>query len=84
MPCEGCNQSALNRVLAVAKGGFKLVLAKSGLSQVSDDILEERKRICLECPQYDFGVCNACGCFLAAKASLKGEQCPEDRWPDGN
>ena len=84
MACNGCNQTAVNRIVALAKGGFKLVLAQSGLKNVSDDMYMQRKSICVSCSRYDFGVCNACGCFLAAKAMLKGEQCPEGKWPNGN
>ncbi len=60
------------------------MLAKSGIKQVSDDMYTARKNICIQCDKYDFGVCNACGCFLAAKASLRGEECPEGKWPNGN
>ena len=80
MPCDGCNKSMINRIVTMAKGGYKLALAKSGLRVADDRTIDERKSLCLSCEHYDFGVCQKCECFLAAKVSLPGEKCPEGKW----
>ena len=46
-------------------------------------LIEERMRICEECP---FGGkrCDLCGCFVAGKASLLNSSCPMNKWPSAS
>ena len=88
MACKGCKgkkKIGLLRGLAaamgdMANGGMKLFLSQIGAMKASDEQIGDRKSKCIECDSYDFGVCNECGCFLAAKVSLVGEQCPKGKW----
>ena len=41
---------------------------------------EYRDRICKQCPFYDDGICQKCGCLALAKQSLALERCPMGYW----
>lgn len=45
-------------------------------------LLEERLNTCEGCPELrkPFDQCAACGCFVKAKARLKGASCPLGKW----
>lgn len=64
----------------VVKGGAKLLKSELNIGVVGDDIFEKRKSLCLACEHYDFGKCEKCGCFCGAKAKLKTEKCPLNKW----
>ncbi len=76
--CKGC--SNLSKVKNLITGSVKLLKSELGVDGTNSDELESRKKICLGCDKYDFGVCTSCGCFLSAKVKLKTEQCPEGKW----
>ena len=90
MACKGCNGSSedkkatLNGLMTamgnMAVGGMKMFMSQIGALKASDEQIDDRKSKCIECDSYDFGVCNECGCFLAAKVSLVGEKCPKGKW----
>ena len=64
-------------------GAVGLLKAECGIDAVDDDTFIQRKRVCLACDQYDFGVCGAatgCQCYLAAKIRINGESCPMKKW----
>jgi hypothetical protein len=50
-------------------------------SQVDNEVFEERKKICLLCPNWDkegyngYGKCNICGCSIA-KLYIPSATCP--------
>jgi len=75
--CTGCGLAKLKRLIT---GSVKLLKSELGIDGTSTDELEMRKKICLGCEFYDFGVCTDCGCFLSAKVRLKSESCPKGRW----
>ncbi len=62
---------------------LKLLKAHAGIDAVDDVTYAHRRKTCLSCENYDFGVCGGekgCGCYLAAKIRLKGEKCPIEKW----
>jgi hypothetical protein len=80
--CTSCEQSKNKRgLMGLIKGSAGLLKAELGIDAADDATIEKRKAICLACGTYDFGVCNDCGCFTAAKVKLKtGSPCPQQRW----
>ena len=64
----------------LAKGGAKLLKAELGIDACDSNTIIDRRNICESCEDYDFGVCNLCGCFCAAKVKLKSEKCPKGQW----
>jgi hypothetical protein len=72
-----CNSCGLKKLL---RGSVRLLQAELGLDAADEATITKRRELCLNCDQYDFGVCQDCGCFLAAKVKLKSEQCPQDKW----
>lgn len=76
--CSNCGAKGLKRLL---QGSAALLKAELGIDAADDATIENRKAICLACGTYDFGVCNDCGCFCAAKVKLKtGSPCPQGKW----
>ena len=75
--CGSCASKGLKRLLT---GGAKLLKAELGMDACEESITIDRKNFCESCEHYDFGVCNKCGCFCAAKVKLKTEKCPEGIW----
>lgn len=56
-------------------------LLKSGGATVSEAEYTARLETCSICPQRNDNRCSVCGCFLEAKAALRGEDCPIAQWP---
>lgn len=60
---------------------------QDGFSKVSDDQFQERKKICLACPNWDqdafanAGKCKLCGCSVI-KLYMPHSKCPDNppRW----
>jgi hypothetical protein len=75
--CGGCGAKGLKRLIV---GGAKLLKAELGVDACDTDTIIDRKHICESCEHFDFGVCNECGCFCAAKVKLKTEKCPMGQW----
>jgi hypothetical protein len=75
--CKTCAAKGLKRLIT---GSAKLLKAELGIDGVSDEVYEERKKICLGCEEYDFGVCKNCSCFLSAKCKIGNESCPINKW----
>jgi len=80
-PCSACekkrNWSKLKRLVT---GGSKLLMSELGIDAATEDTIIARKELCMACDSYDFGVCNECGCFTAAKVKLNSEECPLGKW----
>tara|TARA_B100001778_G_C17994461_1_gene365044 strand:+ start:125 stop:445 length:321 start_codon:yes stop_codon:yes gene_type:complete len=53
---------------------------------VSDEIYEERIKICKSCNQFKElqNECAACGCYLPAKAKIVIDSCPLEKWTAHN
>jgi hypothetical protein len=54
----------------------------SGQSSVTDAEILERMETCRSCEMYDANQnrCNACGCFLNAKALFRSAECDLGKW----
>jgi len=54
----------------------------SGQSGVTDEEVTERMDACRACEMYDNiqNRCNACGCFLNAKALFRSAECDLGKW----
>jgi len=80
----GCTSCASKGLMSLIRGGAKLLKAELGVDAADEATMAKRKALCLKCPIYDFGVCveekGGCGCFVAAKIKLKGEECPKGKW----
>lgn len=76
-PCKTCGAKGIKRLLV---GGAKLLKAELGVDACDEATIIDRRNICESCEEYDFGVCQKCGCFCAAKVKLKSEVCPDGRW----
>jgi hypothetical protein len=65
-------KSVLKEVAAIAKG-------QSG---VTPEEIMERMETCRACEMYDAeqNRCNACGCFLNAKALFRSAECDLGKW----
>lgn len=44
------------------------------------DIFNERLNICKSCKYYKIGICQKCGCVVAAKTKAEDEECPIKKW----
>ena len=75
--CGGCGSKGIKRLLL---GGAKLLKAELGIDACPDATIIDRRNLCESCEHYDFGVCDECGCFCAAKVKLKSEKCPKGLW----
>lgn len=78
MGCN-CGKNTATRLLG---GAVKLAKAELGLSLLKDqDLIQQRRRACEACPEWEHGKCRQCGCYTWAKTRLTRETCPLDRWP---
>jgi hypothetical protein len=58
------------------------VAIANGQSGVTEDEVMERMAACRSCEMYDDrqNRCNACGCFLNAKAFFRSAECDLGKW----
>lgn len=51
---------------------------------VSDEVYNERTKICSECDHFDpeQNRCKECGCFIPAKAKMILDGCPLSKWTE--
>lgn len=75
--CKTCGAKGLKRLIL---GGAKLLKSELGIDAADAETVQNRKNICLGCEKYNFGVCEDCGCFTAAKVKLNSEACPMGKW----
>ena len=73
-----------NSLISAGKGSIKNLL--NGDKVLSDqELINQRRKICLACPQWDatgflgVGKCNACGCS-GYKLNIRASTCPEMKW----
>ena len=79
--CTSCSKSKVKGLKRLLQGSAALLKAELGIDAADEATMAKRKAICLSCESYDFGVCNDCGCFTAAKIKLKtGSPCPQGKW----
>ena len=48
--------------------------------KVSNQLYEERLRICKQCDYLNAGMCKACGCYVEMRAAMKRRICPYSKW----
>ena len=75
--CATCGSKGLKSLIL---GGAKLLKAELGMDACDEETIIDRRNLCESCEHYDFGVCDQCGCFCAAKVKLKSEVCPKGKW----
>ena len=49
----------------------------------SSETIQERLRVCKQCPQSDYGkraTCRSCGCFIWLKIRFPMSECPKRKW----
>lgn len=68
----------MRKLYNIAKGWFIFLFYKRS------EMAQDRLDICKTCSLRKWYFCGECGCELHAKASLKEELCPKDKWPDSN
>lgn len=76
-PCKGCGGKR-----KIQKGIVGLAKAEFKINRASEEIIAERKEICMACKYNDIGRCERCNCYLYAKIRIKGEKCPENLWKE--
>ena len=77
------NHSGIDLAKRLAGAVVKEVAAiASGQSGVTDAEIVERMDTCRSCAMYDDqqNRCNACGCFLNAKALFRSAECDLGKW----
>jgi len=77
MPC--CNKQKSN-----AADGFNFARAvyalRTGKGLTSNEDAQQRWSECLECDQFDKGMCNQCGCHMSMKVRVAWAKCPVGKW----
>jgi len=65
--------------------------ALAGVDAAPAALQDARLRACRACPhrkrkgvsaRLSVSVCGRCGCVLRLKTRIRGESCPDDRWPE--
>jgi hypothetical protein len=73
-----------NKLLKGAASLTKIAVnAATGVDQIApDNEVDKRMAKCYSCPSFNKALkqCKTCGCFLAVKAKIAHEVCPEGKW----
>lgn len=82
-PCKGCSgkvepPSKLQQVQTALAAMARFI--GDGAKVTSPTEQADRLRICSECPLFNQGQCNGCGCVLSVKTAMRLEQCPAKKW----
>ena len=48
--------------------------------KATQEVYEERLKICKECDYLEQGMCKACGCFVELRAAIAGNVCSYSKW----
>jgi hypothetical protein len=56
--------------------------ATDGVILASDEKVEQRIKLCYDCPELDKNLtrCNICGCFMKTKVRFESSLCPAGKW----
>jgi hypothetical protein len=77
---SGEPRSFLHALIGIAKAVLRV-------DQADKQTIAARRVICRGCPESVtslggvLATCRICGCALALKTTLKGESCPQGKWP---
>jgi len=77
------NSITFEKVVNYTKAVFTHV--KSGMTEVPNEVYEQRLKICEECPNYiaDANKCGLCGCQLGGSSGFTSKlKMPQQRCPD--
>jgi len=77
--CKGCGDKK-----NIPKGIVGLAKAEFGFDRASEELITDRKAICMSCDLNDIGRCFKCNCYLYAKIRIRKEKCPENKWREDN
>lgn len=74
-----------SNVASMAQGLFRTAAQAMAHGKVSEEIREQRYKICKACPHFieDSKRCSECGCFMEAKTWVAGDPrnlCPKKKW----
>ena len=69
---------ALNFALSVFNAANHAVKAKKILAP--KNIIEDRIKTCKACSYLKLNRCEKCGCYIAVKAGMDVEKCPDGKW----
>lgn len=77
--CKKCLLAELDdkKLLADIQKAIDLL---SAVDKASDELYDNRLRICKECDYLNEGTCGACGCFVELRAATKISKCPYKKW----
>ena len=71
----------------VWRGAKGLSKYHMGVGLASEDVVNDRKNVCLSCkyiknpkPDLKGSKCKLCGCLIRAKTALRQETCPKNKW----
>jgi hypothetical protein len=85
MSCSGCNPKAGDsaivqaaKTLAHGAVGIVKYVTRTGLAPSA--VIAARREACKGCDKNDMGLCEVCKCWIAAKSSLRQEDCPIGKW----
>ncbi|MBA7630060.1 hypothetical protein ES703_37568 [subsurface metagenome] len=78
-PYKGCGGKK-----DIPKGIIGLAKAEFGIDRASEELIAERKAVCMSCDLNDIGRCFKCNCYLYAKIRIRKEKCPENKWREDN
>jgi hypothetical protein len=81
--CDPRDKPKLPNLLKQAANLTKAIAehVASGAQKSSTELVEARLAVCSGCPYRNDAQCSICGCYLAAKAGMKSQQCPVGYWP---
>lgn len=79
-PCPGVVEDQPKGLHRFAKGAGGLLKAALHIDPAPPEMIEERKAICAQCPEWTGRKCRKCGCWTGAKIRINGEKCPLGKW----
>ena len=67
------------RIVRIVRTGQQRAVS---IIMATQEITKERMATCRSCEHFrlSFQQCKLCGCFMPAKARIKGSTCPDGRW----
>jgi len=78
MTCPSCDQRKFFSEQEVQHLVVEQLLLED--QQVTDQVREQRLKICRSCTELNQHTCLKCGCFVRFRASLKNKNCPIQKW----
>lgn len=72
----------LSNQIASLLADTKKIFDESGIHDIlaTDELIQNRLKICGECKHWEAPRCKVCGCFMETKVRFKALKCPIGRW----